>query len=278
MANADQNPEIQRVVAIGAPAVPYLVQRLQNRSSWLTRTDFYRRAWSATPGFVQGYLRPPAADSSGEEQWISALAFTLGQIGPAAEPAVPALIEIANEKRLRWSTRSYTVQALGQIGPAASNAVPALVGCLKDNRQQLRREYIRMGVGAEHGDAADLSLRGNTALALARIGMPEARAIPGLKLLLGSTNRSARIRATVALWRMDPCPSNVDLVAGLLQSADPEIRRWTAVDLGNVGAAAACFAPTLESMLESMTGETNGIRSAVESALGRIRRESSEKP
>ena len=59
-------------------------------------------------------------------------AFVLGQIGPAA---VPALIEALKKDRVgRYSTA--VVDALGKIGPVA---VPALIEALKD-----KESYVRM--------------------------------------------------------------------------------------------------------------------------------------
>jgi HEAT repeat protein len=56
---------------------------------------------------------------------------TLGEFGPKAVEAVPALIDaLADEKlHLQWGA----VRALGKIGPAAEAAIPALTAMQKEN-------------------------------------------------------------------------------------------------------------------------------------------------
>ena len=279
MANKDQNPEIQSVVAIGAPAVPYLVQRLQDRSSSLTRSPLYRAAWFALPGRLQRSLRPPADPRQVEQQKISSVAYTLGLIGPEAKVAVPVLTQVAGDRRLRNNTRLFAVQALGQIGPSAQSAVPVLVSCLKDDHKRLRREcgrYDDIGnvdrkTRDQYADREDLELRTVAAGALGRIGVPEPRAREPLTLLLGATNARAKCSAAVALWRMDGCQSNRDVVFGLLQSSNLALRRSTTLSLGHIGEPAACFVPVLRTMLD----ETNDLRHTAEFALSRIQISSS---
>src|SRR5205085_4604058 len=59
-----------------------------------------------------------------------AAATALGQIGPAAREAVPALTPLLRDPD--GDVRSAAFQALGRIGPAAAAAVPALVEALAD--------------------------------------------------------------------------------------------------------------------------------------------------
>lgn len=71
--------------------------------------------------------RLQAAESHGFE----AIAQALGEIGPAAAAAVPALADCLKNGP---KAREAAVKLLGQIGPAAANAVPALVECLQEGR------------------------------------------------------------------------------------------------------------------------------------------------
>ena len=57
-------------------------------------------------------------------------AEALGQIGPKAEAAVPALAKALQDKEEK--VRQDAAVALGRIGPKAQAAAPALVEALKD--------------------------------------------------------------------------------------------------------------------------------------------------
>jgi hypothetical protein len=57
-------------------------------------------------------------------------ASTLGDIGPKAEKAVPALIQALKDNS--WSVRLSAVSALEKIGPKAAKVIPGLIEALKD--------------------------------------------------------------------------------------------------------------------------------------------------
>jgi HEAT repeat protein len=59
-------------------------------------------------------------------RWRSA--WALGQLGPGARAAVPALVGAFADARIR----GHVVDALGRIGPGARDAVPTLVAALGD--------------------------------------------------------------------------------------------------------------------------------------------------
>src|SRR5262249_2176414 len=68
-----------------------------------------------------------SAPTSEERQ---GLARALGQLGPAARPAIPALADCLNKAK-EPAERCAVVEALGDIGPAAREAEPVLVQALK---------------------------------------------------------------------------------------------------------------------------------------------------
>jgi HEAT repeat protein len=53
-------------------------------------------------------------------------AKAVGQIGPEAREALPALIEIVNDETEHRGIRILAVKALGHMGPEAKTAVPSL--------------------------------------------------------------------------------------------------------------------------------------------------------
>jgi hypothetical protein len=122
-------------------------------------------------------------------QWVEALkdkddrtrrgaAIALGQIGPAAKDAVPALIEVLKDKDDR--VRNYAASALGKIGPAA---VPALMEALKDK---------------------DINVRNAAVRALGQIGPAAKAAVPSLKAMSeNDTSAYARGAAARALKQIE---------------------------------------------------------------------------
>jgi HEAT repeat protein len=67
----------------------------------------------------------------------AASARILGEIGPAAKDAAPALAEAL--KDTDRDVRQNAAQALGYIGPGAKVAAPALITALQDKESQVRR-------------------------------------------------------------------------------------------------------------------------------------------
>jgi len=66
-----------------------------------------------------------------------ASARILGEIGPAAKDAAPALAEALKDPDR--DVRQNAAQSLGYIGPGAKAAAPGLIFALKDNDAQVRR-------------------------------------------------------------------------------------------------------------------------------------------
>lgn len=71
----------------------------------------------------------------------STAAGALGQIGPEAKGAVSGLIELLKDTE-SW-VRSNALDTLGKIGPEAKPAVPALVKLLKESRGEHPRHRVR---------------------------------------------------------------------------------------------------------------------------------------
>ena len=150
LANEHTNPSqldaVFALSAVGRPAVPHMVELL-NESDWWLR---------AAAADVLGDLGTTASDPvshltralDDEAEWVRRNAVeALGNIGPAAAESAPAL-----SRRLRDSEswiRHNAALALAKIGPAAAEAVPAL------------RKNI---------DDEDCYARANAAVALKRIG------------------------------------------------------------------------------------------------------------
>jgi HEAT repeat protein len=67
----------------------------------------------------------------------AASARILGEIGPAAKDAAPALAEALKDSDR--NVRQNAAQALGSIGPGATATAPALIAALQDKESPVRR-------------------------------------------------------------------------------------------------------------------------------------------
>ena len=153
---SDENGPARRMAAyalaaVGTPAVPALSEALQHTEDAVRIEATYALAQIAAP--VESAI--PALVERAKDECVEVrryLAEAFGGIGPAAAPAVPALIDMLendDDKQVRFES----ALALGQIGPAASDAVPVLADALRD---------------------PDRYVRDNTIHALKRIDTPEA--------------------------------------------------------------------------------------------------------
>jgi HEAT repeat protein/lysophospholipase L1-like esterase len=110
---------------------------------------------------------------------VAFAAWSLGNLGPAAEVAVPDLARAL----ARDDTNAVVAGALARIGPAAASAVGALVDGLRSD---------------------DGNRRWRAARTLGRIGPPAASAVPSLTAALSDPSSLVRLHAARALGRIGP--------------------------------------------------------------------------
>ncbi len=177
------------------------------------------------------------------------IAFLLGEMGPEAEPAIEALIELIDGPCRR--TQHEALIALGKIGPAAEAAVPALTEALR------------------HTDGP---CRYGAVYALGRIG-PEAE--PAKPILLETTESSDATLALLSAWALaqiaPECPQcaekNVPLLIDALEHPDPRHRVEAAAALGAMGSLAESAVPALQEAAEDID---IGVRTAATAAVEAI--------
>jgi vesicle coat complex subunit len=117
------------------------------------------------------------SSSSAKNQLVrSWTASALRQIGPAAEPAVPALVKALGDPDPE--VQISAAEALGRIGPAAEPAVPALIEALGD---------------------PDADVQRTASETLGRIGLAAKAAVPALINALGSADPGVRRDAARAM-------------------------------------------------------------------------------
>jgi len=223
---------------------------------------------------VMGYCGPAAleiltaslgsADTGSRRVAVSAL----GQLGPDAAGAVPALAKLAADEDK--GVRQALAAALGGIGAGAEGVPPVLVKLLADKEVRVRRSAAealgRLGPPVKKAAGAALEkaladedgwVRRETALALHKVGGAEAleKVVSALAGLLGGKDRKLRVSAAAALGEMGAAakPAVPALVKALVR--DPadrrnEVPRAALAALGEIGPGAAAAVPALIKLVE----------------------------
>ena len=164
-------------------------------------------------------------------------ATALGLAGPSAHNAVPALLDVAENKRTADSVAEAAVHALGMI--EAVDAAPRLLGMAN------RRD-------------GSTTVRAAAVAALAKIG--DRGALESCVGLLKHRDAAVRRSATVAIGRLANSADN-DAVRALIQTAradaDQATRHFALMALGEAGGSEARDA--LVATLRSGSGATRGF-------------------
>ncbi len=184
----------EKLVEIGEPAVPALIDALKNENN-LVRGG----AAEALGCICDASAVPELIETLKDEDKLvrEVAAWALGIIGDAS--AVPLLIEALKDDD--WNVREAAAEALGGIdnGPF----VPALIEALKEE---------------------DANVRGGLRLALKMIGTP---AIPALIEALNDVDMAVRYDAAEILGNLGD-GSGITVLIGGLQDGDEELRGWAA--------------------------------------------------
>jgi HEAT repeat protein len=205
---------IRALGAIGRPAkeaAPLLLSWLSTAKSANVRTEIIEALGYMEAKEAVKVLEPLVHKEKGAEGVTAALALWRIEKSPAA---LAFLEEGLKEK----TTRVPSIQALGQVGPAAHLAVPALIDILmkgKDlNHRALAAEALgRIGLGArpaikvlvESLRVPHSGMRIHAARALGQFEEDAAAAVPRLLDLLGDPESpQVRHAAADALWLIDP--------------------------------------------------------------------------
>jgi HEAT repeat protein len=164
-----------------------------------------QKAWvlSMAIGTLLFAGRPCAASQVRLEEFVNGLenpnpgtramaAISLTRMGPAAEPAVPALSKALADQDL--NVRYCAANALKAVGPAAQAAVSALVRAL---------DTVPGGSPALDGPVRYYAdVRSVAAEALGAIGSRAKDAVPALKKALNDPDPGVRSAAAEALQRI----------------------------------------------------------------------------
>ncbi len=175
----------------------------------------------------------------------------LMKIGPDAEGAAPALVELLDTEDP--ALKSQLQFALGRIGgPAAAPAVPKLVSSLESENVDVVRSAL---------------------FALGKIGPEAADALPVLRQRLLDPEEPFKIGVVWAILRIRPEDQRIHTMAVplLIRALDNEmevVRYEAAVALGDIGGPAVNALPKLREVAEKDLSEA--VRSAAGEAVTKI--------
>jgi HEAT repeat protein len=193
-------------------------------------------------------------------------ASMLAQLGPAAVPAIPLLLEPLKDARGTARIYRSTVPiTLGIIGPPAKSAIPALVELLKAEDPE-----------PDHPEANLWTMaRANAAYALGTIG-PADRPTAVAALLDATRDTRGRIRANalvslqaLGLGNGPEARAAVPVLVQVLEDWKDlvESQQAAAELLGAIGPTAHAAVPALTGALES---RNEGVRAAAADALKKV--------
>lgn len=195
-------PTHNAVRQIGTNALPTLLSLLRAQDSLLQQRV---RALLGRLPFVR--WRPTSQDLR-----RSMALDGFSALGTNAQPAVPALIALLNDKD--GEVRKYAAWCLGSVGPAAEQAVPALIQRLADS-DSLVGESAENSLGLIHRKPelvipvlkerlAAARKKQLTLFALGCFGTEAKAAVPVILPLLDHPDPETRTWAAMALKRIDP--------------------------------------------------------------------------
>jgi HEAT repeat protein len=288
--------------SLGREAVPGLTKLLTYHDS-LIRKQVWAVQSKLPKGmsrFVRGKVRPPDAVTVRE-----AAARALGNIGPDARAAIPALGKALRDKegRVCWeaagalrrigkeavpslcealgakhaTVRHAAAYELGEMGPQAEAAIPALIQSLSDTNAQVRASagysLSRMGTAAVPG-LLEARAHGNetarqaAATTLERFYPSLRPALPILMTMAADEAPAIRRQGIEGLTAIRPSTAEI-VSAWMIALNDPvtEVRLAAIKGLSRAGRRGQSAIPELTRLTED---KEESIRNAARDALGKI--------
>ena len=178
-------------------------------------------------------------------RWYAA--YALGQIGPAAADASPALVKVLENKGQYEYVRGMAAWALGRIGVADQPVIDML-------GEGLRSEY-------------HVSVRRNSARALGALGPAARPAVAELARLLDDPDATARVNAAGALWQIDRHGRAIPVLLEMLRQPTGPAPYQAADRLGRIGQVPES---ALVGLVDALGHPSADVRRAASRSLGRI--------
>jgi HEAT repeat protein len=196
---------------LGSNSIPHAVALLKHDSPTVRRAAAWglgslRRQSAAADQAIPALIEA-LADKDRQVRFFTAL--SLGNMGPDASNAVPALTKVVASPGIGPATndfiylRAAAAVALGKIGPAAATALPTLKAALQEPNSYLR---------------------GQTAVAIWRIDSDADTALPVLLQEMPGTNEHDKWNWIIALGEMGPRAK--EAVPQLQKELEEDREKW----------------------------------------------------
>jgi HEAT repeat protein len=199
-----------------------------------------------------------ALDANDDPNIRILLAQALWVIDRRVDLALPVLLEVIPDVKLRTDVRTAAVNVLALMGPAAKVAHPILQR-VHDEPEEVLRAAVAVAVerlGPVNADdvsglikdlgAASVTHRRAAAQTLAALGELAKDAVPALKRALSEKDLDLRLSATVALGRIGPeAKTAVADLTEVLNDATPELKGATLEALQRIGPEAKDALPQI---------------------------------
>ncbi len=256
------------LVEIGAPAVPYLVSRLDSPDVMerIALFDVLPRIGEPAVDELHAAFRNPK--SLLEHRRVMGLIGTIGSVRSR-----PLLVEAAHDPD--WSIRAAAATGLGNIAAQDAGARPPLLALLSDEDWNVRLRAVLAladaGVGKNIGDVAARLRDAHFSVRLAAaeiLGNEGGRAVAAIARQLDDA-RTTRVERLVCLQALAQTkhPAAAVYIEPHLIDADPLVRAYAAEAYGPTApASGALLCPAL---LDEETDPT--VRRALSEALDTIK-------
>ena len=230
-------------------------------------------AAQTVPSLVKALESSPHKDVRGR------VVKTLGEIGPAAKSAVPALeVRLAKTKGF---DRFWVASSIWKITGDVSKSVPVLIELLSDENKYLRSATaITLGeIGPQAVSATSAlvlalrdtcpDVRSEAAEALGRIGPGAKATLPNLRKALDDHERWVRFEAALAIWRLAGESGPVLEEFEQAMANEEWFVQYAALKrISEMGTSAKTALPQIKEMLEH---DNSFVRKAAAEALKKIK-------
>jgi len=271
---------LRRIGPDAKDAIPALIKLLGDNATFRTAQDALGSIGKAAiPDLIALFPEPEEGTETKEaksQRWrIRRRAVSVfGAIGAVA---VPELIEILNSENDDGLSQDFAAEALGDIGPAAKDAVPALIQHITESNRYRKKSKQNLGQYQWTLKNTLITLRESDitwgASALGKIGPDAKDAVPKLlSLLQGIKDEEFNLNKHVlveALGGIGAASSaSVPTLIQLLKDPNADVRLVTIVALGKMGPAAQEAKVNLEAIAKYADSEQ--VKSAAKTAISKI--------